>query len=258
MQSNILSPLTVGTAPAESRPTLEAIQTGFVFVPNLMATFANSPTVLNGYMAMDAAWEKGTFNPVERSLVLLTASVSNGDYCTAAPSTVLKAFMKVPADVVASVRGGKPLADDKLDALVQYTKEIVNQRGHVSQATLNAFLAAGYSEPQAMEVLIGIALKTVKLSESLQPSHFGRCVSGRSRQVVRSPFNHHKACLALNNQTTKEMDDARKYHRGGGIPKEALVIMDAETNRLAAETIPTRALQISAAAPDFVLPDTAA
>jgi len=162
VKSNILAPLTVETAPAASRPTLEAIQKGFGFVPNLMATFANSPTVLNGYMAMDAAWEKGTFSPVERSVVLLAASVANQcDYCTAAHSTVLKAFMKVPANVIASVRDGKRLADTKLDALVQYTKEIVNERGHVSQATLDMFLAAGYSKPQAMEVLIGVALKTV-------------------------------------------------------------------------------------------------
>jgi len=162
MNENILSPLTIETAPAESRPTLEAIQKGFGFIPNLMATFANAPTVLNGYMAMDACWEKGTFNRIERSLVFLAASVANGcAYCTAAHSTVLEAFMKVPADVVASVRAGKHLPDPKLDALVQYTKEIVNERGHVSQATLNTFLAAGYSKPQAMEVLIGVALKTV-------------------------------------------------------------------------------------------------
>jgi uncharacterized peroxidase-related enzyme len=161
MKNNILLPLTIEAAPADSRPTLEAIQKGFGFIPNLMATFANSPTVLNGYMAMDAAWEKGTFTPVERSLVLLAASVANQcDYCTAAHSTVLKA-LKVPADVVASVRAGKSLADTKLDALLQYTKEIVNERGHVSRNTLDVFLAAGYTKAQAIEVLIGVALKTV-------------------------------------------------------------------------------------------------
>jgi AhpD family alkylhydroperoxidase len=113
-------------------------------------------------MAMDAAWENGTFSSVERSVVLLAASVANQcDYCTSAHSTVLKAFMKVPANVVASVRDGKRLADTRLDALVQYTKEIVNERGHVSESSLNVFLAAGYSKEQAMEVLIGVALKTV-------------------------------------------------------------------------------------------------
>ena len=162
MKKNILNPVTIQTTPAESRPTLEKIQKTFGFIPNLMATFANSPTVLHGYLAMDAVWEKGTFSPVERSLILLAASVVNNcGYCIAAHSTVLKGFLKAPAEVIAHVRSGKSLSDAKLDALVKYTKEIVEKRGHVSESTLNAFLSAGYTAPQAMEVLVGVALKTV-------------------------------------------------------------------------------------------------
>lgn len=162
MKNNLLKPLTAETAPAEVRPTLNHIQKAFGFVPNLMATFANSPTVLHGYLAMDAVWEKGSFTPVEQNLVLLAASVANDcGYCTAAHSTVLKGFLKVPAETVSAVRNGKTLGDPKQDALVKFTREIVNQRGHVSDATLNAFLSAGYSAPQAAEVLIGVALKTV-------------------------------------------------------------------------------------------------
>jgi AhpD family alkylhydroperoxidase len=77
-----------------------------------MATFASSPTVLHGYLAMDAVWEKGTFSPVERNIVLLAASVANDcGYCTAAHSTVLKGFLKVPAETVAAVRNGKTLSE---------------------------------------------------------------------------------------------------------------------------------------------------
>jgi uncharacterized peroxidase-related enzyme len=162
MKENILSPVTVETAPAESVATLENIKKAFGFVPNLMATFANSPTVLHGYLAMDGVWEKGSFTPAERSYVLLAASVANEcGYCIAAHSTILKGFLHAPAEVVGSVRSGKSLGDAKLDALVKFTKEIVTQRGHVSEATLNLFLTAGYTAPQAMEVLIGVALKTV-------------------------------------------------------------------------------------------------
>jgi uncharacterized peroxidase-related enzyme len=162
MKQNILNPVTIQTAAAESRPTLEKIQKTLGFIPNLMATFANSPTVLHGYLALDAVWEKGTFSPVERSLVLLAASVVNNcGYCTAAHSTILKRFLKAPAEIVAAVRNGKSLSDAKLDALVKYTREIVEKRGHVSESTLNDFLAAGYTAPQAMEVLIGVPLKTV-------------------------------------------------------------------------------------------------
>jgi uncharacterized peroxidase-related enzyme len=162
MKQHILNPVTIQTAPAEFRPTLEKIQKRFGLIPNLHATFANSSTVLRGYLAVDAVWEKETLSPVERDLVLLAASVVNNcEYCTAAHSTTLKAFLRAPAEIVAAVRKGKSLSDAKLDALVKYTKEIVEKRGYVSQYTLNRFLAAGYTAPQAMEVLIGVALKTV-------------------------------------------------------------------------------------------------
>ena len=162
MQTNILKPVTIETAPVESRPTLENIQKAFGFVPNLMATFANSPTVLHGYLALDGVWEKGTFTPTERNLVLLAASVANGcDYCTAAHCTIITGFLKNPAEIALAVRDGQSIGDAKLDALVKFTTEIVNQRGHVSEVTLNGFLAVGYSAPQAMEVLLGVALKTV-------------------------------------------------------------------------------------------------
>jgi peroxiredoxin len=59
----------------------------------------------------------------------------------------------------------------------------------------------------------------------------------------------------MKNQTTKELDTARKGSRDGRIPNEVLAIMDAETNRLAAEKLPALALQTGADAPDFILPD---
>jgi uncharacterized peroxidase-related enzyme len=162
MSNNILKPLTVESATPEVRSTLQNIQKGFGFVPNLMATFANSPAVLHGYLGLDAAWEKGTFTPIERQLVLLAASVTNDcGYCVAAHSTVLKAFLKVSPEVVAAVRNGDRLENTRHEALVNFAKEVVSQRGRASEASVQAFLAAGYTAPQVMEVLLGVALKTI-------------------------------------------------------------------------------------------------
>lgn len=131
-------------------------------MPNLMATFANSPAVLNGYIAMDSAWEKSSLSPKERQLILLTASVQNNcNYCKAAHSTVLKGMMKVDSELVANVRDGKPISDPKLNALVSFTREVVSERGYVSENTKSEFLLRGYTEVQMMEVIVGVALKTV-------------------------------------------------------------------------------------------------
>lgn len=159
---NALKPLTIETAPQGSIETLQNIQKGFGFIPNLMATFANSPAVLNGYMGLDAAWSKSSLTPKEQQLILLTTSVENNcRYCTAAHSTILKSMMKVDAETVKAVRAKNSLQDAKLNALVQFTREVVAERGFVSENTKAAFLRAGYSEVAMMEVLVGIALKTI-------------------------------------------------------------------------------------------------
>ena len=104
---NLLEPLTIANAPDASKQVLEGIQKAFGFIPNLMATFANSPAMLKGYLALEAEWEKSAFTAQERTLVLLTASLENEcGYCIAAHSTIAKSFLKVPADTVSAIRKG--------------------------------------------------------------------------------------------------------------------------------------------------------
>jgi uncharacterized peroxidase-related enzyme len=161
-QTALFPPVGVDTAPEGSRPLLEKVQKSFHFIPNLFGAFANSPVLFGGYLALEGAYEKGTLSAVERQVVLLAASVENScPYCTAAHSTVLKAFLHVPADVVSAIRSNVPLADPKLNALVALTKEIVAKRGHVEAQTIESFLAVGYRKDQILEVLMGVALKTM-------------------------------------------------------------------------------------------------
>ena len=160
--TQLLVPQTIASAPAGSRATLENIQKGFGFIPNLMATFANSPAVLNGYMGLDAAWEQSSLSAKERQVILLAASVANHcSYCTAAHATILKGMLKVDPAIVHAIRSGEPLPDARLDALAQFTREIVTERGYVSESTKSRFLAAGYSATAMMELLVGVALKTI-------------------------------------------------------------------------------------------------
>jgi uncharacterized peroxidase-related enzyme len=160
--STRFEPITNADAPEAVRPTLEAVQAKYGFVPNLIGALAHSPALLDAYLAVDAQFNATSLTPRERQLVLLTASVANDcDYCTAAHSTIAKGMLKVDADIVAAVRAGTELADPKLDALVNLVREIVIQRGQVDPAITAAFLAAGYTEVQLAEILVGVAQKTI-------------------------------------------------------------------------------------------------
>ena len=158
----LFAPLTIANAPETSKPYLEKIRKANGFVPNLMAIFANSPVVLEGYLALDAAYEKGSFPPRERQLILLAASVENKcNYCAAAHSTILKGGLRTSAEIVSAVRNGTPLPDAKLNALVTLVKELVRERGYAKEETIQTFIAAGYRKEQVIELLLGIALKTI-------------------------------------------------------------------------------------------------
>ena len=160
--TNLLKSLTIADAPAASQPIMEGIQKGFGFIPNLMATMANSPEMLKGYLALDAEWDKTSFTSQERNFALLAASVENEcGYCTAAHSTIAKAFQKVPAETVAAIRAGQPTGDKKADALITLVRELVAERGHASRAAIDNFLAVGFTKTQVMELLMPVALKTI-------------------------------------------------------------------------------------------------
>jgi uncharacterized peroxidase-related enzyme len=161
-QTALFAPLGVDNAPEKSRPLLENVQKSFKFIPNLFGVFANSPVLLEGYLGLEKIFDKGSLSAVERQVVLLSASVVNScGYCMAAHSTLLKAFLHVPAEIVSAVRSNQPVSDPKLEALIALTKEIVSERGHVRAHIMDNFLAAGYTRDQVLEVLIGVALKTM-------------------------------------------------------------------------------------------------
>ena len=158
----LFTPLTLSTAPDSAKPVLHKIQDSVGSIPLLMAIFANSPTALEGYRALEAAWEKGSFPARERYLILLTVSVENNcAYCTATDSLALEGNRRAAVAVTSSIRNDIPLPNAKLNALVTLVRELVRARGNPRIETIQQFLAAGYHREQVVELLIGIALNTI-------------------------------------------------------------------------------------------------
>jgi uncharacterized peroxidase-related enzyme len=152
---------TIDSAPAGSRPLLEGIGRSFGFVPNLFRVFAESPAALRGALAIYEAFSTSSLSPAEQQLVMLAVSEANDcEYCVAAHSTLAKRMAKVAPGLVDAVRRRAPLADGKLDALANFTRKIVEQRGLVADAEVAAFLDAGYTRAQVIEVLLGVGMKT--------------------------------------------------------------------------------------------------
>ena len=156
-----LKPRTVEFAVDGSKKYLQAIQKKMGFIPNMLGTFANSRAMLDGYLSLDSAFGKSSFTLTEQQLILLTVSVENMCmYCVAAHATLLK-MSGADEEIVKAIRSGDKIKDRKFNALVTLTRELVVERGFVTEHSKEEFIAAGYSEVAMMEVLMGAALKTI-------------------------------------------------------------------------------------------------
>jgi len=149
-------------APQASQALLADREKKYGFLPNLFGAFAGSPAVLEAYISLSNLLEKTSLTPQEQQIVLLTVSIENScEYCVAAHSMVGCMMAQVPADIIDALRTGTEIKDNKINTLVAFTRAMVQQRGNASQNDLKRFFDAGYTQAQALEVILGIAMKTL-------------------------------------------------------------------------------------------------
>ncbi|HBS29999.1 MAG TPA: carboxymuconolactone decarboxylase [Phycisphaerales bacterium] len=151
----------VESAPVASRDLLKAAGSKFGFVPNLLGMFANAPALLEGYLTLAGIFDKTSLSPTERQVVLLAVSFENGcEYCMAAHSAIA-GMQKVDQGVISALRDGGSIADARLEALRSFAAEVVRTRGWPSPETVSRFTGAGYTPAQALEVVLGVGVKTL-------------------------------------------------------------------------------------------------
>jgi AhpD family alkylhydroperoxidase len=152
---------TTETAPLASKEDLETVEKFFGFIPNLLGVLAEAPISMEAYIILTKLLEDASLSQVEQQVMMLAGSHENGcGYCMAAHSTVAVA-VGMPAPVLSALRGGSVLPDKKLEALRSFVIEVVRSRGRVSDDRIEEFLAAGYSAQSVLEVVFGVAMKTL-------------------------------------------------------------------------------------------------
>ena len=156
--------LDVETAPDASRSLLQSSAQQFGFLPSPLAYAAASPPLLRHLLAGFAAFEQTSLSAIEREVVAMTVAFEQGcHYCMALHSALLTRTPEL-APLVAALRAGSELPDVKLEALRSFVQVIVNECGRIPTARMTAFMAAGYGETAALEVLLGT---TVYLTSTL-------------------------------------------------------------------------------------------
>ena len=144
---------TIDSAPADSTTSLRALQQGLGFVPNLAATMAESPVLVNGFVDLRNTLAAGELTGVEREIVALAVSLENDcDYCMAAHST-FALMQKADQEAMSAVRRGEEPADSRLAALYRYARSLMANKGHVTREDSQTLLDAGYTRAALFEVV---------------------------------------------------------------------------------------------------------
>lgn len=152
----------IENASEASQELLKGAKKQMGMVPNLLKVFAESPAALEGYLDLSGLLQKTDFSKEEQQLLILAISVENKcHYCVAAHSTTTRHQLNIDDEIVDAVRNGNPVPDKKLNALVSYAKKVVKKRGFVSDEDVKAFLDAGYSKRNLLEVNLALAMKTL-------------------------------------------------------------------------------------------------
>jgi uncharacterized peroxidase-related enzyme len=155
--------LSIQDASPEAAELLERTRKNLGSVPTMYAAMANSPGLLATYLDGYRRFRSGSgFTPAEQEVVFLTISrVNSCEYCMAAHSHIGAHFSKTPSQVINAIRDDEPIPDPKLSALAAFTRSLLDTAGRPSVAEVEAFRSAGYSEPQMLEVVLAIAVKTL-------------------------------------------------------------------------------------------------
>jgi uncharacterized peroxidase-related enzyme len=153
---------TLDTAPEASRDRLATVKANWGFVPKLQATLAESPVALKGYDDLfTLIASEASLTPAEQQVVYQAINVFHGcEYCTAG-HTFLSRKAGVPEDAIQAIRDRTPIADTRLEALRRFAEAVVETRGFAGDAAVDAFLAAGFTRAQVLEVVTIIATKVI-------------------------------------------------------------------------------------------------
>ncbi len=149
------------SAPEASKPFLENSQKTFGRLPGLHKVLAESPQAYEAYQLLHKLFTETDFDAEELTVVWQSINVEHAcHYCVPAHTGIAK-MMKVDNAITEALRNETPLASAKLEALRTFTVQMVRERGNVSGEQMQAFFDAGYGHRAVLDVILGLAQKTM-------------------------------------------------------------------------------------------------
>ncbi|MDP3777577.1 MAG: alkylhydroperoxidase [Methylotenera sp.] len=152
-----ISPIALSATDSNTSQTLIAVKSKIGMIPNLFLTLANSPAALHGYLRLSESLGSGFLNTRQREIVALVVAQENGcQYCLSAHTAISKGAGLSDAEIL-SARFGTGAAS-KSNAIVSFSRKVVQKRGHLSAEDLEEVRRAGIDDGTVIEIIANVAL----------------------------------------------------------------------------------------------------
>jgi alkylhydroperoxidase family enzyme len=151
----------ISSSPEQSAPALEALQSAFGFVPNLVGATATSPVLINSLVGLFKNVHGGSFSEAQVQVLLLTNAVTNASTWAVAFHSFLALKEGIDKADVQAIRDGYLPKDGKLAALSALAKNLIQKRGRLNSRDKESFMEAGFGPDHLLEVIAVVAASTI-------------------------------------------------------------------------------------------------
>jgi alkylhydroperoxidase AhpD family core domain len=154
--------LTLDNAPEASRAFIDRAITNNGFLPNLVGVLANAPAALETYLTVAGINGRNSLSLAEREVIqIIAASIHGCEFCVTGHTAIGLKKAGFDKNTVIALQRRARTGDARLDAVADFTRAVIVSRGAVADGELEQFLAADFTEAQALEVVLGVSLATL-------------------------------------------------------------------------------------------------
>ena len=151
-----IQPIDRNAATVGTQKLLGSVEKKLGMMPNLIATMAQSASLVQAYLSFSQALSNGSISAQLREQIALAVGQANQcGYCLAAHSAV-GSSLGLSEDEIRDARTASS-PDRKTEAALQFARQIVDQQGFVSDDDLEEIRIAGYSESEVAELIGHVA-----------------------------------------------------------------------------------------------------
>ena len=154
---NRLVQLEPASATGKTQQLFAAVQAKLGIVPNLFRVFGNSPAALEGYLNFSGTLASGVLDAkIREQIALAVAEINDCTYCRSA-HTYIGGKVGLSADDIAKARN-VVATDERTAAILNLARNVVVQRGELSDGEFQAARAARLTDAEIVETVANVAL----------------------------------------------------------------------------------------------------